>query len=84
MTSDADIARSAIFEVIDNQLKAGNPPEVKETLKRLLTSGHSEKEARRLLGCVVAVEIFAVLNEGREYDQARYVEALRALPKLPF
>ena len=84
MTSDADIARIAIFEVIDNQLKVGNPPEVKETLKRLLASGHSEKEARRLLGCVVTVEIFAVLNEGREYDQARYVEALHALPKLPF
>lgn len=83
MTSDANIARSAIFEVLDNQLKAGNPPETRETLQRLLASGHSEKEARRLLGCVVAAEIFAVLHEGKEYDHGRYVDALRALPKLP-
>ena len=36
MTSDAAIVRKAIFEILDNQLAEGNPPETRETLARLL------------------------------------------------
>lgn len=84
MTSDSDIARKAIFEILDNQLAEGNPPETREVLARLLADGHSEQEARRLIACVVASEVFAVAQEGREFDGHRYAQALRALPKLPW
>src|SRR3546814_20592245 len=36
MISDSDIARNAIFEILGNQLAQGSPPEVRETLDRLL------------------------------------------------
>ena len=83
MDSDSDIARKAIFEILNNQLAEGNPPETGETLARLLAAGHPEQEARRLIACVIAREVFAVVQEGREFDTSKYVEALRALPTLP-
>src|SRR3546814_18977748 len=46
MISDSDIARHAIFEILDNQLAQGSPPEVRETLDRLLAAGHPEEEAQ--------------------------------------
>ena len=81
---DPDAAREAIFEIIENQIEASTPPETKQTLERLLSDGHSEEEAMKLIGCVVVSEIFAVLKEGRTYDEAAYVKALLALPRLPW
>jgi len=40
---------AAILEAVDNQLRDSNPPEAKETYDRLIASGISDKEARRLL-----------------------------------
>lgn len=84
MTSESDIARNAIFEVLDNQLAEGDPPETRQALARLLADGHSEQEARRLIACVVASEVFAIVQERRDFDRDRYAQALRALPKLPW
>jgi hypothetical protein len=84
MISDSDIARNAIFEILDNQLTEGNPPETREALDRLLADGYSEEEARRLIACVVVSEVFAVVREGREYDSIGYAKALRDLPNLPW
>jgi len=84
MTSDATTVRKAIFEILDNQLAEGNPPETRETLARLLADGHSEQEARGLIACVVTSEVFEVVQAGRAFDLSRYVQALRALPVLPW
>jgi hypothetical protein len=54
--------KAAIFEVLDNQLRANDPPETQETLERLKAQATDEAEARRLIGCVIAAEIFAVLK----------------------
>src|SRR3546814_15456781 len=80
MISDSDTARNAIFEILDNQLSQGSPPEVRETLDRLLAAGPPEEEARRLLGCVIASEVVAVLPEGRAFDLERYAYVIHALP----
>ena len=84
MTSDSDIARKAIFEILDNQLAMGDPPATRETLARLMADGHSELEARRLIACVVANELFEVVQAGHDFDLGRYVQALHALPTLPW
>ena len=76
--------RLAILEVIKNQLKDNDPPETKQTLVRLQRNGFSEEETLRLIGLVVASEVFTVLKENRQYDKDRYIEALKALPKLPW
>jgi hypothetical protein len=82
--SDPAVLRSAIFEVINNQIRDGTPPETKETYDRLLSEGYSKEEVMKYIGAVVSSEIFAVLKEGRTYDNERYVAALKALPRLPW
>ena len=75
--------KEAIMQVVDNQLRDLNPPETKKTFDRLISEGHSEAEARHLIGCVVATEIFEILNRDEPFDHARFVKALDRLPKLP-
>lgn len=70
---------AVIFTIINNQIRDETPPETKQTLDRLIAEGHAEKEAMKLIGEVVATEVFEVLKEGREYDNAKYVAALEAL-----
>jgi hypothetical protein len=76
--------KSAILEVVDNQLDENDPPETRKTLKRLKTEGYSEDEARSLIGCVVSTEIFDLLKNQEPFNLERYIKALHALPKLPF
>ena len=73
----------AIIEVIDNQLAANDPPETRQTLDRLLSEGHSEKDAKKLIGCVVVAEIFDVLKKGEPFNLERFIQALNALPTIP-
>jgi len=77
------ILKKAIFSVVNNQLKDNNPPETKQTYERLLKEGHSESEAKRLIGCVVAAEIFDILKKKEPFNQQRFVAALDRLPKIP-
>ena len=74
---------NAILEVVDNQIRDGNPPATKETFDRLVSDGLARDEARRLIGCVVAGEIFGILKHLKPYNEDRYVKALRKLPELP-
>ena len=50
--------KSAILEVVDNQLRANDPPETRQTFDRLISEGYSEEEAKKLIGCVVSEQIF--------------------------
>jgi hypothetical protein len=76
--------RKAILEVINNQIRDNDPPETKQTFVRLQEEGFSEEEALKLIGYVVASEVFTVLKESRSYDKEKYISALNALPKLPW
>jgi hypothetical protein len=73
----------AVLDVVENQIRRLNPPATKETLHRLIREGHDQAEARRLIGAVVASEIFDILKNMEPYDEDRYVAALRKLPELP-
>lgn len=76
--------KSAILEVVENQLQANDPPETKQTFERLISQGYSDKEAKELIGCVVSSEIFDVLNEKQPFNPERFAKALGKLPKLPW
>jgi uncharacterized protein DUF1841 len=78
------VLQAAMYEVVDNQLHDNRPPETRQTLERLLAQGYSRDEARRLIANVVASEIFSVLKKKKPYDEARFVAALRWLPRLPW
>jgi hypothetical protein len=73
----------AVLDVVENQIRQLNPPTTKETFDRLIREGYDHDEARRLIGCVVASEIFDILKNMEPYDEDRYVAALRRLPELP-
>jgi hypothetical protein len=76
--------RRALLEVVDNQLRDGNPPETRATLERLMAEGFTREQALELIACVVSTEIFDVLKSKQPYQEARYVAGLRALPRLPW
>ena len=76
--------KAAILEVVDNQLSDNDPPQTRQTYKRLLASGLDDEEAKRLIGCVVVSEIFDILKKGETFNLERFVAALERLPKLPW
>ena len=78
------ILRSTILEVVDNQLRDNDPPETRQTYKRLMADRCSASEAKRLIACVVVSELFEVMKQGRPFDQARFAAALSRLPALPW
>jgi hypothetical protein len=56
------------------------PLETRRTFERLVALGYAPEDARRLIGTVVAQEIFAVMQQGEVYNELRYITALHALP----
>jgi hypothetical protein len=75
---------AAILEAVNNQLAENEPPETRTTYMRLIENGHSDEEAKKLIGAVLSVEIYAMLKEKTAYDQARYIQNLANLPQLPW
>lgn len=75
---------NAIIEVVKTQLRDNNPPATRQTFQRLQDEGFSEAEAMKLIGYVVATEVFGVMKEGRRYDEENFIQALNALPELPW
>ena len=76
--------KSAILEVVENQLQANDPPETRQTYDRLISEGYSEVEAKKLIGRVVSSEIFDVLKKQEPFNPDRFAKALNELPKLPW
>lgn len=76
--------RRVIMDALDNQLESGDPPETRQTYDRLLGNGIDEKETRRLIACVIAVEIFDIMKEQKPFDQERFVKRLAGLPDTPW
>jgi hypothetical protein len=76
--------RAAIMEAVENQLRDNEPPQTRQTFKRLTDAGHSEKDAKRLIGCVVSAEIFDVLKKNEPFNLERFVRGLHKLPAMPW
>jgi len=75
--------QAAIFEVVDNQMAAGDPPETKETFERLLGGGFSEEDAKKLIGQAVCTEIYRIGKYKEVFNRQRYLKNLRNLPRKP-
>jgi hypothetical protein len=75
--------RDTIFEVIDNQIDADDPPETALTLERLVKDGYSDFQARQLIGQAVVIEVIDALKNKKPYNEQRYIKNLRNLPKEP-
>jgi hypothetical protein len=79
-----DIIREQILITVENQIKQNNPPEVKITIDRLIEMGYSEEESKMFIGQCIAIEIFDVIKNEKEYNRERYLKNLENLPKNPF
>ena len=75
--------RNTIFEVIDNQINADDPPETAMTLERLVKEGYSDFQAKQLIGQAVVVKVIDALKNKRPYNEQRYISNLRNLPNEP-
>ncbi len=75
--------QAAIFEVVDNQMAAGDPPETKETFKRLLDEDFSEEDAKKLIGQAICTEIYRIGKYKEVFSRQRYLRNLRNLPREP-
>ncbi len=71
----------AILAVVDQQMRDSTPPETQRTFERLVALGYAPEDARRLIGNIVAQEIFAVMQREDVYNEQRYVAALQGLPE---
>jgi len=76
--------REQIFEIIKNQLRDNEPPELKTTFDRLLKQGFDDFQTRQMIGQCLAVELFDVMKFGKPYNNTRYIKNLLALPTEPF
>jgi len=76
--------RAAIIEVVENQLRTIDPPQTRQTFERLIQAGHSEVEAKQLIGTVVSAEIFDVLKRHEPFNLDRFVKVLDRLPAMPW
>jgi len=69
----------AILAVVDQQMQDNSPPETRRTFERLVADGYTPEDARRLIGNVVAQEIFVVMQREETYNEQRYIAALQGL-----
>ena len=84
MEEDGRRLKATILEVVENQLRDGDPPETRETMDRLMREGHSEADARLLPGQAVTVEVYCIWKEKKPFNRERFVRNLRGLPAQPY
>lgn len=68
-----------MIEVVNNQIKANDPPFTKKTFLQLQQQGCSKQEAREMIAAVVLEEIYDVLKEGKTFDEKKYELKLKEL-----
>lgn len=83
-TESGQIIGETIIEIIENQLRDNDPPEVKRTLKRLMNTGESRENAMRFIATTLSVELFGVLKHNEPFNEKRYNKNLKELPILPY
>jgi hypothetical protein len=75
--------KRVFLEVVENQLEANDPPETRETLKRLTSEGISEDNAKIYIAQAVCVEVYHALKHKQEFNLQRYLKNLKRLPEEP-
>jgi predicted nucleic-acid-binding protein len=75
--------KATFLQIVDNQLKANDFPETRQTLERLIAQGISREDAKLYIAQAVCVEVFNVMKHNQPSDHARYVRNLQRLPEEP-
>ena len=80
---DEEFAENTLIQAIENQIENDTPAAAKATFNKLTLVGYEREEILQLMAHVLAVEIDAILEEDRPFNNEWYEAALRALPELP-
>ncbi|ARV16357.1 hypothetical protein [Polaribacter sp. SA4-12] len=75
--------KNQIFEIIENQIRENNPKETNITYKRLIELGYSKTESKQFMSQYMAIELLDVLEHKKPFNEVRYVNNLKTLPKEP-
>lgn len=78
------ILKAVYIEAVETQLRDNNPPETRQTFDRLRSEGVSEKDAKLLIGSVIAVETYEIMKSGTSFNHKRFVRNLNRLPDQSF
>ncbi len=81
MPKDVDDIRKVVIETVEKQIKDENPPEVKETLIRLVSERYSAGTAKAYIGAALLMEIFLASQDNSEFDEVAFIERLELLPE---
>jgi hypothetical protein len=71
--------RAALLEVIENQLRASDPPETRQALERLLAAGDTREAAKAKIAAVLLEEIYDMLTKQVPFDRTRFAQRLDQL-----
>ena len=71
----------AFVDTVENQIRDGDPREVKSTLERLMRLGETRESAIRSISSILAAEIFETFQTDSPFDEASYIRKLKALPE---
>jgi hypothetical protein len=83
MPNSRPLVGAQLREILQAQIDAEDPPEVKTTFSRLQREGLTPEYAFSLLSAVLLLELNAIVRDKREFDRAGYIRHLQALPTLP-
>ncbi len=70
-----------MHQITADQLVGGEPPEVFETVTRLLAAGYDGHEIIHMLAAPRSEQTFATVTRNAEFDRERHLAALAALPE---
>lgn len=68
-----------LYNVVNNQIKANDPPCTKKTFLLLQQQGCSKREAKEMIAAVLIEKIYDVLKEGKKFDEKIYELRLKEL-----
>jgi replication-associated recombination protein RarA len=70
------VLKKHILSIVDNQIRANDPPATLETFNRLVASGYDQKTVKEKIAAVVVEDIFNMLHDGKAFDEEDYCRRL--------
>lgn len=75
--------KAVFMEIVENQIRDGDPPETRQTMERLKSQGISDADARIYIGQAICLELWDTMRNKKEFNMERFVRNLKALPAEP-
>lgn len=66
-------------EILEKQLEANDPPEVRQSLNRLIAAGVDPHEAKHRILRVLVLQLHEATRDGRDLDAETYAQSLSEL-----